>query len=341
LQAGEHVSEPSGSSAVRPEQLASLAVFADIPVEDLAPLATKLEPLRAAPGEVLMRQGDPARSFVIIAAGRIEIRHVGSDSEDIVVQLPAGIIVGEIALLRDTPRTATAIAWDEVRGYVGYGSAFESMLAIPGITERLIRTARQRLAAFITPIPVRINDGTELFLRPVLPGDSERFGGGGAAMSPRTLYTRFLSARPTGAVLPAYLFEVDYVDHFVWVVTVGVDGPVVADARFVRNDANPASAEIAITVVDAYQDRGVGEQLLCALAIAARLDGIERFEAIVLSDNLAARAMGDKFHVRWKHDEPGVVTTTTKIPGLDELLKNCTAHRHIYNVARQVIHALD
>ena len=33
-----------------------------------------------------------------------------------------------------------------------------------------------------------------------------------------------------------YLFEVDYVDHFVWVMTDGVDGPVVADGRFVRDD---------------------------------------------------------------------------------------------------------
>jgi len=341
LLAGEHVSGKSGSSTVRPEQLASLAVFADIPAENLAPLATSLEPLQAAPGEVLMRQGERARSFVIIAAGRVEIRHVGSDSADIVVQLPAGVILGEIALLRDTPRTATAIAKDEVRGYVGYGRAFESMLAIPGITDRLIRTARQRLAAFITPIPVRVNDGTELFLRPVLPGDSERFGGGGAALSPQSLYTRFLSARAPGAALPAYLFEVDYVDHFVWVVTVGVDGPVVADARFIRDDADPASAEIAITVVDAYQDRGVAEQLLVALAIATRLDGIERFKAIVLSDNAAARAMGDKFHVRWTHEEPGVVTTTVEVPAPDELLKDCDAYAQIYNVARHVIHALD
>ncbi len=36
-----------------------------------------------------------------------------------------------------------------------------------------------------------------------------------------------------------YLFEVDYVDHFVWVLTDGVDGPVVADARFVRDEADP------------------------------------------------------------------------------------------------------
>ena len=48
------------------------------------------------------------------------------------------------------------------------------MLDVPGMMDKLVRTARQRLAAFITPIPVRMRDGTELYLRPVLPGDSER-----------------------------------------------------------------------------------------------------------------------------------------------------------------------
>ena len=51
----------------------------------------------------------------------------------------------------------------------------------------------------------------------------------------------------------AYLFEVDYADHFVWVMTDGVDGPVVADARFVREENDPATAEVAFTVGDIYQ----------------------------------------------------------------------------------------
>jgi len=309
----------SGLTAVGAEELASLEFFADIPVAALAVLAANLRPLQAVPGEVLMRQGERALSFAIIASGRVEIRHVGPDGHLFVAELPPGLIVGEIALLRHARRTATVIANDDVCGYLGYQSAFECMLAIPDIAERMVRTARQRLAAFITPIPVRAKDGTELFLRPVLPGDAERVGRGRVEFSPETLYRRFFSGgAPTAAQL-TYLCEVDYVDHFVWVVTDGVDGPVVADARFVRDKDNPGSAEIALTVADAYQGRGIGTLLLGALAAAARVDGIKRFHALGLSDNVAVRALGDRFQARWQCEEPGVVTTTMDVPALDDL----------------------
>jgi protein lysine acetyltransferase len=329
----------SGLTAVGAEQLALLDVFAGIPAEDLARLAANLAPLQADRDEVLMRQGEHALSFVIIASGRVEIRHVGPDGEVAVTELPAGVIVGEIALLRHAPRTATVIAKDDMCGYVGYESAFECMLTLPDIAERLVRTARQRLAAFITPIPARVKDGAGLFLRPVLPGDAERFGEGGVEVSPETLYRRFLSVRAPTEALLAYLCEVDYIDHFVWVLTDGIDGPVVAEARFVRDEDDPVSAEIALTVADAYQGRGIGEQLLGALAVAARVDGIERFHALVLSDNVAVRALGDKLHVRWQYEEPGVVTTTMDVPALDDLRIKLDAFWHIHHVARQVIHA--
>jgi protein lysine acetyltransferase len=329
----------AGVSAVSPEELAALDVFADIPAQDLAALAANLAPLHACAGAVLMRQGEKAVSFSIIASGRVEIRHVGPDGQVAVTELSPGTIVGEIALLRDELRTATVIAKDDVRGYVGYNSAFECMLAMPVIADRMVRTARQRLAAYVAPIPVSAEDGAELLLRPVLPGDAARFEVSGA-FSWETLYRRYQGGAPTEARL-AYLFEVDYVDHFVWVVTDGVDAPVIADARFVRDEEDPASAEVALTVADAYQGRGIGTLLLVALAIAARVDGIERFHARVLSDNPAARALGDKVNARWEQEEPGVVTTTGEIPALDDLPLDYDTRRQIEHVARQVIHAFD
>jgi protein lysine acetyltransferase len=326
-------------SNVSSEELSALDVFADIPVQDLAALTAQLEPLRAGAGEVLMRQGGKAVSFSIITSGRVEIRHVAPDGQVVVTELWPGTIIGEIALLRGEPRTATVIAKDDVRGYVGYNDAFECMLAMPVVADRMVRTARQRLVAYIDPIPVSAKDGAEFLLRPVLPGDAERFKSNGS-FSRETLYRRYQGGAPTEARL-AYLFEVDYVDHFVWVVTDGVDEPAIADARFIRDQDDPGSAEVALTVADDYQNRGIGTLLLGALAVAAHVDGITRFHAQVLADNPPARVLGDKVNARWELEEPGVITTTGDIPALDDLPLAYDTRLHVQHVARQVIHALD
>lgn len=327
-------------SDVGVEELAALEVFADIPAEDLVTLAANLKPLSAVAGEVLMQQGDRAESFTIITSGRVEVRHVGRDGQVAVTELSPGLIVGEIALLRNALRTATVIAKDDVRGYLGHNDAFECMLAIPVVAERMVRTARQRLVSGLAPIPVATPDGSTLLLRPVLPGDAERFQSSGA-FSRDTLHRRFLSSYALNEARLAYLFEVDYVDHFVWVVAGGADGPVIGDGRFVRDKDDPTSAEIAITVADAYQRRSMGTLLLAALAIAARADGIERFQALALYANEAARALGSKLNVRWAREEPGVVSTTIELSTLDGLPLTDEVRRQILHVARQVIHAFD
>jgi len=107
----------------------------------------------------------------------------------------------------------------------------------------------------------------------------------------------------------------------------------------IRDQDDPGSAEVALTLADAYQGRGIGTLLLGALAVAARVDGIEHFHARVLSDNPAARALGDKVNARWEHEEPGVVTTTGEIPAPDDLPLDDDTRRQIQHVARQVIHA--
>ena len=185
----------AGLTAVRADELAALEVFAGCPAEALVPLAAQLRPLTAAPGQVLMRQGELAVSFLLIGSGRAEVTHTGDDGHDTVAELTPGLIVGEIALLRDAPRTATVVATEPLTGWVGGREAFATMLEVPGMMDKLVRTARQRLAAFITPIPVQLRDGTELYLRPVLPGDNERTTNGPVEFSSETLYRRFQSTR--------------------------------------------------------------------------------------------------------------------------------------------------
>jgi protein lysine acetyltransferase len=330
----------SGLIAVRVENLADLDVFAGTPVEALVALAAQLRPLTAVAGQVLMQQGELAVSFLLIGSGRAEVTHVGVDGQDTVVEVTPGLIIGEIALLRDTPRTATVIATEPLTGWVGGREAFGTMLEVPGIMDRLVRTARQRLAAFVTPIPAQMRDGSVLYLRPVLPGDNERTARGPVEFSDETLYRRFQSVRTPSKSLMGYLFEVDYLEHFVFVLTDGPDGPVVADARFVRNVANPAEAEIAFTVGDAYQGRGIGTFLMGAISVAAGYDGVQRFTAQVLSDNQPMRAILDHFGAIWHRDDLGVVTTEFEVPRPKDLPLPTELTHQIRDVARQVIRAV-
>lgn len=308
-------------------------IFAGCPPQDLSALATRLQPLRVEAGTPLMRQGERAVSFLLISAGSAEVTHRGDDGVISTDEVSAGMIVGEIALLRDAPRTATVIATTPLTGWIGDADAFAGLIHIPQVAERLMRTARQRLAAFITPIPID-RGGVALLLRPVLPGDQERTLHGHVQFSHQTLYRRFMSARIPSPALMSYLAEVDYVDHFVWVVT-EPDGSPVADARFVRDHQDPTAAEIAFTVGDAYQGRGIGTFLMGALAVAARVGGVRTFTARVLSDNAPMRAILDRNGALWERDEPGVVTTVIDVP--TRLPFDAQMSRQIEGVARQVI----
>jgi len=118
----------SGLTDVRADDLAALEIFAGCPTEALVPLAAELRPLTAAAGQVLMQQGELAVSFLIIGYGRAEVTHTGIDGHDTVAELKPGLIAGEIALLRNGPRTATVIAKEALTGWVGGRDAFAAML---------------------------------------------------------------------------------------------------------------------------------------------------------------------------------------------------------------------
>ena len=50
----------------------------------------------------------------------------------------------------------------------------------------------------------------------------------------------------------SYLFQVDYVNHFAWVL-VDSDDDIVGDVRFVRDENDRTAAEIAFIVADEYR----------------------------------------------------------------------------------------
>jgi CRP-like cAMP-binding protein len=325
--------------ALRCADLAEMALFDGCSAEALGPIAERLRPLRAEPGQVLMRQGEEALYFILIQSGQAEVSHIADDGAVMLDDVPAGVIVGEIALLRNRPRTATVTATEALTGFIGDDKAFGAVVDLPGVSERLLRTVRQRLAAFLTPIPVRFAEETELLLRPVLPGDTERANHPSVEFSSETLYRRFMSARTPSPSLMNYLFQVDYIDHFVWVLVDGADGPVVADARFVRDIDDPSVAEIAFIVADDYQGRGVGNFLMAAVTVAARICGVHRFTARMLAENHPMRAILERFGAQWQRDEPGVVTAEFDVPGIDDLRLDPAVVDEIRSMTREVVRA--
>ena len=86
--------------------LASVPIFAPLPGGSLEHLAARLVPLRVDPGTVIVREGDAGDRFYIVAEGEIEVSQDGRT----ISELDAGGYFGEIALLRDIPRTATVTA---------------------------------------------------------------------------------------------------------------------------------------------------------------------------------------------------------------------------------------
>jgi MFS family permease len=86
--------------------LRSLDIFAPLPLLTLEQLAAKLIPVNVPAGTELIRQGEPGDRFYVIAEGEVEIVQ---DGELIATKGP-NEGVGEIALLRDIPRTATVRA---------------------------------------------------------------------------------------------------------------------------------------------------------------------------------------------------------------------------------------
>ena len=96
------------SIAAHAELLAHVELFAGLSRLTLAKLAAHLVPVDLAAGEELFGQGDPGDAFYLVTAGEIGV-YVGSvgDGETRVAVLGAGDPVGEMALLTNSPRSAS------------------------------------------------------------------------------------------------------------------------------------------------------------------------------------------------------------------------------------------
>ncbi len=132
-----------------------------------------------------------------------------------------------------------------------------------------------------------------MVIRPIRARDKALLVRGLQRLSPESARARFLSPklRFTSDEL-RYLTEVDGAWH-VALVAVRADDPscLAAVGRYVRLEDEPATAEIAIVVADDLQGQGRGRHLGQLLAQHARDRGIERFMALMASDNVPAHRL--------------------------------------------------
>jgi protein lysine acetyltransferase len=148
-------------------------------------------------------------------------------------------------------------------------------------------------------------DGIQILIRPIEPGDKARLSIALSRLSQRTIYRRFLSAKPKlSAAELRYLTEIDGHDHIALVAFLADDPEsIVAVARCVRMPDAPDTAEFAIVVGDPLQGRGLGSLLARELATVARSAGIRRFSATMAGENVAVRRLISHFTQTLERDE--------------------------------------
>lgn len=112
-----------------------------------------------------------------------------------------------------------------------------------------------------------------------------------------------------------YLTELDGSRHFALVAHSLDPEPLgLGVARWVRNQDDPTRADAAVTVVDAWQGRGLGSALLERLVAAARNHGITTFTADVLWDNRIVLDPLVALGARVTASEPGVASVELDLP---------------------------
>jgi len=154
-------------------------------------------------------------------------------------------------------------------------------------------------------------------------------------------YRRFLAPMPElREPMLSYLLDVDHHTHEAIVALDERTGEGVGVARYVRNDHRPDTAEVAVTVIDDWQGRGLGTLLLDVIAARAREEGITTFQAMMLATN---QGMMDVFErlgpVRVIDRESGTVEIEIPIPevGLSAALRKLLAVVAREDVAKPLI----
>lgn len=142
---------------------------------------------------------------------------------------------------------------------------------------------------------VRLRDGTEAVIVPLEHANREALREEYEHLSRETQFDRFLTAVPrlTDTMLDRLVDDVDGIVHVALVLLIvtedGTELPL-GLARIIRYPDDPTAADVAVTVVDEWQGRGVATALLEGL-MQHRPRGVERIVTVIRASNAASLAM--------------------------------------------------
>jgi RimJ/RimL family protein N-acetyltransferase len=139
---------------------------------------------------------------------------------------------------------------------------------------------------------IALRDGSRVLIRQVHSADAPLLADGFARLSATSRWMRFLTAKKE--LSPAelsYFTDLDHHDHEALGALDHGDGRGVGIARYIRHADDPYAADIAVTIADDWQGRGLGTELLAQLSDRGRQEGIHRFTALVAAENVAVAGL--------------------------------------------------
>jgi nucleotide-binding universal stress UspA family protein/RimJ/RimL family protein N-acetyltransferase len=162
---------------------------------------------------------------------------------------------------------------------------------------------------------VTLRDGARVVLRPIAPEDRQVLAASFDRLSEESRYRRFLTSKDKlSAAELDYLVDVDHKNHEAIVAIDPVTGEGLGVARYVRSGDDAELAEVAVTVADDWQGRGLGRALLGRLTYRARREGVRRFSALVQGENRASLGLLEGAGETRRRWETGQVELVIELP---------------------------
>jgi uncharacterized protein YhbP (UPF0306 family) len=123
------------------------SVFTGLPRQQQLGFTGELQPVNVSAGDVIVRQGAPADKIFIIVKGEVTVEREEADGRVVELEtLRDGQFFGELAILRDTPREATATAKTDVTLLALRRDTFQRLVAGSlGASEDFDQVIKQRM----------------------------------------------------------------------------------------------------------------------------------------------------------------------------------------------------